>query len=371
MSHQTKTHGQLLSDALKERGIKLGEYYAIMENAGLSHNTARAFVTTETKEIKSPNLCLICSLFGLSPADFGLPPDYFKSNYSFSEGELCSYNFRKEGDSNYRPFIENFFEKINKYLLSARQRLYVCDYFPKTRGLALKEHVTFYRQESKKYFLNLEKILAEQNVQYKRIAQLSLGSQATFEEAVKIIIEEMFPEIFGHFCRCLKHFQHQCEFYVVLQPFRLHTYYLVDDHVSLTEYHRYDKSGIPMPDTLFVNKCDPGNPQSVGAVYFDSCFDEFERIIKTPTNSQHRLTDAILFQNTVELNRELESQLKQVKHAMQSKEDAVRSATGNHGQSLAELFKELHTLKSEHFRLERRHAVIQKKMEVVSEILNA
>jgi len=368
MSHQTKTHGQLLSDYLKDHGIKPGEYYAIMENAGLSHNTARAFVTTETKEIKSPNLCLICSLFGLSPADFGLPPDYFKSAHSFSEGELCSYNFRKEGDSNYRPFIENFFEKINKHLLSASQRLYVCDYFPKTRGLALKEHVTFYRQESKKYFLNLEKIIAERGIQYKRIAQLSLGSQATFDEAVEIIIEEMFPEIFGHFCRCLKHFPKQCEFYVVLQPFRLHTYYLVDDHVSLTEYHRYDKSGIPMPDTLFVNKCDPGNPQSVGAVYFDSCFDEFERIIKTPTNSQYRLTDAMLFQSTFEMNRRLKAQMAATEQTIKSKEAGISNLAADADQSP---FKELHELKSEYYRLERRHAVIQEKMDVMSEILSA
>ena len=56
-------------------------------------------------------------------------------------------------------------------------------------------------------------------------------------------------------------------------------------------------------------------------------------------------------------------------------EEAIKSKEGNIGAVAADAdqspFKELHDLKSEYYKLERRHAVIQEKMDVMSEILSA
>lgn len=319
------SHGLLFRNYLQSRGISDEAYYEVMRKVGLARNTAQSFLLPDTAEIRVPNICLLHTLFGVEPERFGLPPDIFSTRYSLKEAEVHCFNFGKGGISNYKPFIENFFNSINEHLLSVRERLYVCDYIAKIRGLALKEHNGFYRAKSTQYFENLEKIIPARNIQYWRIAQMPLDYERQLsewkavleqyapshpipsnplEDAVAFLLEGMFPETIGHFYRCLRDFPGNCQFYVILQPFRLHTFYLADRTVSLTEYHRYDKSGIPVPDTLFINKCsspsvnnpfDPGaSDESVGTKYFESCLEDFTRHIEMPHNCNNRLSAALL-----------------------------------------------------------------------------
>lgn len=302
MTNEKRNDGARLAELIAQKNIPLPAFYSILAQFGYaSRATQSKFIAAQTLHIPKNDLCLICSLFGFRPEDFGYQPDYFKSQYSHKDAALFCYNHRKEGDKEYRPFIERFFEEVNIYLLKVEQELLVCDYLDKVRGIEQKENKVYYHQHNMEYYEALEGHFAkktkenpESPIAYKRLVQIPLGAQvSSFEEALDFVIEEMFPESFAHLCRCLRDFKTQCEFYVVVKPFRLHTTYIVDRKVALTEYHRYDREGTPIPDTLFVNIREPGDDEAVGSIYLNSCMDEFERMKYSNRNSRMTIPNVI------------------------------------------------------------------------------
>lgn len=317
---QKKNEGLLLAQLLNQKKVSTHDYNEIMTNAGYSSPaTRRKFVTSQTVTFEKRDLCLICSLFGLSPEDFGYPGDYFNSNFSHREIGLFCYNHSKEAEKATRSFTEIFFAEVKKYLLKVEEELLVCDYIDKVRGIVQRENLDYYHSRDKEYYLALEERLAERStsdsaISYKRIIQVPLGAPVqNFEEGVEFVIEEMFAESFEHLCRCLQKFQDQCEFIVIIRPFRLHTYYLVDGKVALTEYHRYDTHGIPMPDTLFINFSNPNDSEAVGSIYLKACMDEFRRMKNSLFNTNCKLTEPMLKKAVVSLDEKIRSEIELVR----------------------------------------------------------
>jgi hypothetical protein len=376
------THGSLFKQYLQSKDISDEAYYEAMRKMGLARNTAQSFILPSTEEIRTPNICMLQALFGVPPEHFGLPADIFRTTYSPKPAEVYCFTFRKEGDNNYRPFVENFFRSVNEHLLSAQERLYVCDYIAKIQGLALKEHVKFYTEQSLIYFEALERILAERKINYWRIAQMPLDyerqsqergavfqkfaaspsfDQTPLEEAAEFWFEGMFSGTVGHLYRCMLRHPNQCQFYILLKPFRLHTFYLVDHKVCLTEYHRYDKTGIPVPDTLFVNQCDP----VVGETYFESCLQDFERHISTPANRHFRLTDALFLKCAYALEAKLKAAIGNIAEQLREEGENIRQTLRSGGHISAANLQRQHDLEDTQNTLQNRLRRTQKKIEIM------
>ncbi len=365
--NHSKSQGTRFHEFLQEHNISDEQFHTIMKKMGLSRNTAQSFISKEMNDMRAPNICLLQNLFGVPPSMFDLEDDFFNSEYSYNEGELYCFNYKKEESDTYRPFVENFFRAVNKYLLSAQKRLCVSDYFVKNQGLVTKEHLSFYKEKSRIYFERLEhKISENPKFEYKRIVQLPLHFDPRADPA-RFVVEGMLPEAFGHFARCLQQFPDQCSFYIITKPFRLYTYYLVDDNVTLTEYHRFDRSGIPMPDTLFVNIRNPFKKESIGGTYFESCFDEFERIINNQNNAEARLTHHLMKQKTYEAIHELQHDIEKKKREIESNQQKIegierRNLTDN-VLIINELLKIGHQLDTEKEQLIKQINVFREKLE--------
>lgn len=332
----TQNDALRLSELLEQNAIGRQEYHEIMSNAGYrSPNTRNSFLDRREKpEIPKSDLCLICSLFGLRPEEFGYPSDYFTSRYSKAEAQVYCYNDYREGESNNRSFTENFFHEVNKHLLRVEHELLICDYLDKVRGIGQKENMDYYHARDTEYYHALETRLAEKikeqkPVSYKRIIQVPLGVQVPdFESAVKFVLEEMFAESFEHFCKCLRDFRKHCEFVVVQRPFRLHTFYLVDAEVVLTEYHRYDRFGIPMPDTLFVNVRNPSDPNAVGSIYTRACLKEFRRLLNSPSNKGCKLTKYIIINSVLEMEQQIGEEMTTLAARLDAEDAMIQSEIG-------------------------------------------
>jgi hypothetical protein len=142
---------------------------------------------------------------------------------------------------------------------------------------------------------------------------------------------------------------------------------LVDDNVTLTEYHRFDRSGIPMPDTLFVNTRNPFKKESIGGTYFESCFDEFERIINNQNNAECRLTHHLMKQKVYEaiyeLNLDMEKKKKEIENNQQKIEVAERRDSIDKVLIINELLKIGHQLDTEKEQMLKRLKVFSEKLE--------
>lgn len=319
MEKNTKGDGAQLLELLHARNVEATMFFKIMsENGYRSQNTQRKLISRDTVNIKKSDLCLICSLFGFAPEEFGYPADYFKSEYSNKDAGLYCYNTRREGMKEYRPFLENFDREANRHLLSATEELLVCDYVDKTRGIGLKENVNFYHEKAASFFDRLEQRLSKiSSLKYIRLLQVPLGAKANgFEEGLSIILQDLFLEHFAHICRCLQNHSDQCSFVVVTCPFKLHTYFVVDNRVALTEYHRYDVNGIPTPDMLFVNMRDPHNRDAVGSVYINSCRDEFHRMLESRFNLDGKISKPRLIRGMFKLEKNLREKLGQLENEL-------------------------------------------------------
>ncbi len=387
MADEKRNDGARLAELIAQKNISTPIFYSILAQFGYaSRATQSKFISAQTKQIPKNDLCLICSLFGFRPENFGYPPDYFKTRFSHREASLFCYNNRKEGDAAYRPFIERFFEEVNIYLLKVEQELLVCDYLDKVRGIEQKENTVYFHQRNTEYYHALETHFAKklkdnpQNaIAYKRLIQMPLGAPAnSFEDALEFVIEEMFPESFAHLCRCLRDYKKNCAFYVVVKPFRLHTTYIVDGKVALTEYNRYDKQGIPIPDTLFVNISEPADEDAVGSIYLNSCLDEFERMMHS--NTENRLTIPNMINGTFALQTSIHNQieaLKQnIKESLQSShqqeivkyaKEAIEGSVDKLPDELAKQLKDWAVQEKNLNQMRERRKNIQEKMEIIIE----
>jgi hypothetical protein len=290
MPKDNKTDGTILLELLAARDISSREFKRIYKaKAACAENTANHLLQKDTTVINPPTLHLICSLFGFSPTDFGYAANAFESEHSISnDREVYSYNYRDEGNLAYRPYMENFFRTVNKHLLLTKNTLRISDYIGKFAGIRQNEHIDYYTREATAYFHKIETRLAATQFTYSRIFQLPLGSKIDDARSAKqYVVETLLPSTFAHLCRCLYHHENQCAFYIVPRPFRMYSYYLIDESTIITEYNRFDKDGVPVPDLLFVNMALAGNDNGVGNVYIKSAVDEFDRMVNQ--NKQYGL----------------------------------------------------------------------------------
>lgn len=302
-------------ELLEAKKIEQKDFRRIFQQAtDCSPNTAARFFQPNAKPIDKSDLCLICSLFGFKPEDFGYPHDLFTTEYSGSkEAEVHSYNFKEEGNKEYRPYIENFFRSVREHLLTAEKSVHICDYIAKMRGISQKEHLKFFNEQDALYYRSMEARLAEKQFLYQRIVQLPLGVDITdFEEAVAMVVDQLFPDMVRHFYHCLVEHHRISHFYVILRPYRLYTYYISDRKTIMTEYPRFDKNGIPIPDLFFVNHQNPFDAHAVGSKYIDSCLDEFERAIQHPNNIRHRLTPTFIVRALYHLKKNAKQEIERL-----------------------------------------------------------
>lgn len=292
------------------------EFHRIYKaKAKCSAGKANGLTQLSKTRFSGEEICLLCTLFGFSPTAFGWPENAFLPEPSVAgsghpQDTVFSNESAVSGGKDQSDYIQQFFEAINRFLLQTERSLFVCDYIAARQGIKQKAPLEQYFEQDRLYFSQIEKRLAGQQFQYHRIIQLPLGSAVrNLNEALELVAEELLPDTFAHLCRCLRDHPELCHFYVVIHPFRLYTYYVVDQQTILTEYPRFDKSGVPVPDLLFVNHSSPDNPEAIGSRYIRSCLLEFRRMAEAKSNHRNRLTRTSLFEALQLLNKKLSAEL--------------------------------------------------------------
>ncbi len=368
-----KTHGETLSTLLTERGIDRRDFIHILVERGISDQTAKTFLKKETVEIKAHYLSLICRLFGFVPEQFGHNSDVFTTKYSIAkETEMYSYNFKNEGDKEYRPYIENFFKAINEHLLVAHKKINICEYISRNKGFELRESSKYFHEQALRYYKLLEVALSiKGSLRYNRIAQLPLGCEVTsFEAAVWVYLEEVNIDNLLHLCRCMYEFPYQCNFFIISKPYRTYTYYLVDDYLSMTEYYRFDKNGVSIPDTLFVNTFNPEDKKSTNFRYFSACQTEFETIADTTINKANKLTVNIIRKNLFEFEAYLERSHTHCLNQIDKCTAALFNTIEKFGSQPKAINEKLLELEREEGLLRERLSKLKEKSIAITEIIN-
>jgi|GEM_PF-2699596 len=287
-----QSHGQLLKQLLKERNIDIPEFFEILKDEISSLSTVYKLLDSEI--ISKARLCLICTLFGVSPTYFGKPADYFEpiANPLASQQDkrLVIYNYIKESKGNYNAFVDEYFEAFTKNALQAKENLYILDYLASKYGLKLRDNIAYFHVENKKYFETLQQYIQMQadednNIKfdYRRICQLPLHAfsapgEVSFERKVEFVVESLFEETFEHICWCYMNLGDQFKFYVVQNPIRLYSYYIFDKEAIISEYLRFDMYGAPIPDILFIDRLNEPMRDKTADKLIDNYLEEFDKM---------------------------------------------------------------------------------------------
>ncbi len=174
--------------------------------------------------------------------------------------ELVTFDIRRADDKIYNEtFLGKYFSKLQEYAGRSRKDLLILDYLAHHRGFNAIESKELTRSYAQ-YFRLIEKQVMKKNLSYTRIMQLPLGEPGDLprQELVNKCVELMFLETLEHVKRLL---ESDCNFrlYILGAPLRPYSYVIVDSTYLLSEYDRYNKAGLSLPDHIIVNKADSGN----------------------------------------------------------------------------------------------------------------
>lgn len=303
MPHQYH-HGQLLKQLLKERNIEVPEFFELLKEEISSLSTVYKLLDSDT--IGKARLCLICTLFGVSPTYFGKPADYFdplpNAVGNQQNKRLVIYNYIKERKGNYSSFANEYFGAFVECIKKTAHSLYVLDYLANKYGLKLKDNIAYFHVQNKAYFETLQQHIDRRRDEhnkiqfdYRRICQLPLyafpeGEEIAFERKVEFVVESLFEETFEHFCWCYKNIgEEQFKLYVVQNPIRLYSYYIFDKQALVSEYLRFDMYGASIPDVLFVDRADEYTKDKTAQKLIDNYAEEFEKMEQETVLSKQKI----------------------------------------------------------------------------------
>lgn len=316
-------HGEQIQKLLAENQLSIRAFFKAMEGEFSSLTSVYKLLKSDT--ISKARLFYICHLFGKSPEYFGLSPDAFKpltqerpTIVPSINKRLVSYNFRKNEKKAYEEFVEQYFEQIERFALTTEHSIRVMEYIPRVELNELKKNIGNFHKRNASYFKKLETHLERLKTNkipflYSRLAQLSIHIKQvklSFSEKVDHIVRAMSLQDFIHFTNCYQKFPDFFQLYVIQNPARLYSFYLFDEKVICNEYLRFDKSGIPSCDNLWINMRS-GSSEGDGDQIIDLQLDDFNAL----TNDfyeQKQITEDHFIQGIFRVSRELKIQLEKM-----------------------------------------------------------
>lgn len=174
--------------------------------------------------------------------------------------DLVAFDIRQIADKEYyEKTLTKYFLSMEKYVRLARENIVVLDYLAHHRSFnAIKDPELARSYES--YFKVIEGQVIERGLFYTRIMQLPLGEIKALsrDELIYRCVELMFSETLEHIKRL---YDSTCDFqlYILGTPLRPYSYMIIDNMYLLSEYERYDRSNVSLPDHLIVDRADSGN----------------------------------------------------------------------------------------------------------------
>lgn len=282
-------HGKMLRGLLDMHPMDIATFADLLEVRSLS----TVYKMFEEENIGKARLCLICTLFNVSPVYFKKPENYFEPLVEraaqIEENRLIAYNYSEGGRVNYTDFVQDYFKVFTEIATKAQKSFYILDYIGSKEGIPLKGNIGNYHNENQEFFRNLENHIKatskiNENFKYVRICQPPLNHKdklKTFEERVEFLVESLFLETFEHFCYCYEKLEAQFKLYILPNPLRLFSYYIVDEQFSISEYLRFDEKGVALPDLLFVDKDESIAPNPVAKRLIDTHLADFHQLLKS------------------------------------------------------------------------------------------
>lgn len=169
-------------------------------------------------------------------------------------------------DVNFESFNNQYFGTVEKYLISAENRLLIYEFL----GKFFHRHTEFYtnyQQVHVNIFNLIETKLDEEKCkekkwtvlpEYVRILALN-DPTADLEFAIRDVIIEVSIPVFEHLCHCLSKYESKAHFYVAPLS-RSYHYGIIDNSYLVSEYYKYrykrNRNLFASPDLMFIEKID-------------------------------------------------------------------------------------------------------------------
>jgi hypothetical protein len=262
-----RNDGTRLRELLDKEGISITEF----ADQYLGKSRPVAYALLRKPEFSRDEMALICYLFNLEPEFFGdkshslrtafntgINPRIFNTVASF-----IALTIFEEQSQHHRDFIKRYFTEIGKRLCEAKESIQVCHYL----GKRYEHFPDYVRERYTPFYLQMEAHLTDTaDVRYQRFAVLPIQlSKETTDPALILgtALELMLPETIEHVARCWVLLKERFAFYVIQTPMRLHSFSVVDNRYSISEYDKIDIKQRAAHDLVFidqVNEMDSNDP---------------------------------------------------------------------------------------------------------------
>ena len=282
----SKTERQIVATYLKDN--KLIKIYA--DALGQSVRVLYEYFNREG-DLKPKDWSSLYCFLGLLPEDMGidksLPFRFDLTNRSSDNNSFFSYDiWSPTNDRNFISFTKEYYSRISSTITSGKNEILAYQY------LANKQFVTDH--EYQRYFAGhntylekledhiLNQIKLDASFKYNCIIAPSQGTFDIFNpksdiENISILLPYLPNNTFKHCCKMLTMETHKnVEFYLLTQPRRLSSIFLIDQKKMLSEEYRIRHDGIAHPDILF--EYDKMASKSA-AELIQMHYDDFQKII--------------------------------------------------------------------------------------------
>lgn len=344
-------HGEQIQKLLTENQLSIRAFFKLMD--GEFSSLTSVYKLLKSDNVSKARLFYICHLFGKPPAYFGLSPEAFKPQVQGSQTivpsinqRLVSYNFRKNEKKAYEEFVEQYFAQIERFALTTKHSIKIMEYIPRVELNELKKNIGNFHKRNAFYFEKLEAYLEKVKRNktpflYSRLAQLSIHikqERLSFSEKVDHIVRAISLQDFIHFTNCYQKFPDFFQLYVIQNPARLYSFYLFDEKVICNEYLRFDKSGIPSCDNLWINMRS-GTPGGDGDQIIDLQLDDFNALTDD-LYEQKQITEDHFVQGIFRVSRDLKMQLEKMSIKL-GENEALMKVPDQLGEKAHKLRKEI------------------------------
>lgn len=167
------------------------------------------------------------------------------------------FDIRKDDDAAYRrSFLDSYVEFLERVVDRAEESLVVLDYLAHHRQLNAAQHTDFAARNAD-YFSHISHRVKAKNLKYTRIIQLPLELQSASRrsndtEALLMAMALMYRATLRHIVD-MSVLGESVEIYVISAPLRPYSLMIADRSAIVTEYDRYSRRGVSVPDHLFMD----------------------------------------------------------------------------------------------------------------------
>lgn len=201
--------------------------------------------------------------------------------------DLSIFDINMRDDYSFNKlFIDDYFKTINKYTSKSKESILVMDYLAHNKHNKIKinkgKEILPVGEEYEKYYLSLEKLVRNNNINYTRILQLPFPSkkQDFSNDQAKLMtnaLDLIFPQTFQHIKRLSDY--PNFSLFILNPPIRLYSIMLIDNQYILSEYDRYDKQGEARPDILFVDMIGKNKQNGKIKILIDTYIEQINKVI--------------------------------------------------------------------------------------------